>query len=1204
MRYLRPLLCIMLFWFVKPEAKATHLVGGFASYEYLGQVGSNFRYRVRLTAYRDCTRGDQSVGFDETIGICIYNKGNNLLVQTATVPIGPKSIVQPLGNTSCPQNTQACIERGLYTTIVTLPASNAGYILKWERCCRNTQVNLPDSIGPNGVLQPALGQTYLTEIPPTSIRNSSPFFTDVPVPFICVNDTAQIRNLAQDPDGDSLVYRLVRPWKGGSLTDAIPLCEQRYNGPQFVEYRPGFSFSQPFGPNGFADVNPLSGTLTALARQTGNYALAVDVEEYRNGVLLSRVRLDIQLLVINCPPNQTPFLSAASSNFNREVIAGTQLCFDVTGLDNDDGQTVTLKGFGELLTGGAGWQGPTATFTTSSGVRMTTSRFCWTPSCEQARSFPYSFVVEVLDNGCPSKFRNETYNITVRKFVSNASINGRTPVCESNMPQIYVASNVQNGSTLEWFVEGGTIVTGQGTNNVSVLWDFSQASGKITLRERSQGGCLDKDIVFPVAFLPRPELPTIDAPEAICLGEPIRLFSPTAAFKYNWILPTGVVVNTNPYFYTPPAVGAYTVRLVSETVNACPSDTASFTFNVVIPLVADINGPTTVCPNNGNIAFYVEGLPGSTFKWIVDSAIIERGQGTDTVYLRFGGPGNYKIKVLETTKLGCKGDTIEFDVVATYDLILDRPIGTDEVCEFTQREMYKPKPFVFNTIYYWSVNGGDIDEIDSLFYTLYVNWGAQGLGRVSYYQTAFDTLNSKQCVSNTVVLDVLKHPIPVQDKIEGVFEVCQFTDSLVFTVNGFSNSTYSWSVNNRTDLSGQGTESIRFSSAVSDTFFISVVETSQNACVGQPIDSVFIIHPKPVTTPILGPAILCHPDFSNKRYAVIGFETSTFYWHATEGLYDTLRKDTVVIDWDGKEQNRISVVEVSDFGCRGDSLFFDVFIDSPGIAIRYVTVAPPPEADNKLIVAWELINGGRYDTTFSVFKRSINPETDLLKIGETDKDTRLFTESKVNTDLTPFEFQIVGYDLCRNKITSDLHTSILLTGRKPIEYEVEMEHSAYLGWQFGVSSYELHRKLLNKTGFDWYDANPSPIVLSYKNGTDHYTQCYRIKAIENNGRLETSWSNEICFDFPPLFYIPNAFSPNGNNLNELFGPVTSNLKTFRFAIYNRWGEKLYETNQPGKDWDGTFKGVPSPQGVYMYTAEFTDFTDKPYQMKGTFHLLR
>lgn len=1187
------------------ELKATHLVGGFASYEYLGQVGSNFRYRVRLTAYRDCIRGSESVPFDANINICIYNKLSNTLVQNQTVPIGPKTLVDPIGNVNCPQSKSACIEMGLYTTIVTLPASSAGYVLKWERCCRNTQVNLPDSIGPNGVLQPALGQTFLTEIPPTAIRNSSPFFTDVPVPFICVNDTTQIRNLAQDPDGDSLVFRLVRPWKGGSLQDAIPSCEFRYNGPQVVDYRPGYSFSQPFGPNGFADVNPFTGTLTAFATQTGNYALAVDVEEYRNGVLLSRVRLDIQLLVINCPPNQTPFISSGTAVFNREVMAGTQLCFDVTGLDNDNGQTVTLKGFGEIFTGGSGWNGPTATFNTSSGVHMTTSRFCWKPTCEQARTMPYSFVVELVDDGCPSKYRNETYNITVRKFVSNAQIVGPIRVCEGDRTFQYVATNIQTGSKLEWTVVGGTILSGQGTNSITVQWDFSMPGGKVVLREISAGDCLDSDKELSVEFLPKPPAPEIIGPDAICIGEQAQFSSTSPAVNYHWTLPSGAVLRVNPLVFTPPVVGTYTVRLNTENANGCFSDTISKTFEVVEPLAADINGPKTVCPNNGNIGFYVEGFPGSTFKWSVDNgAVVERGQGTDSVFLRFGEPGWYKIKVVETTKIGCKGDTLEFDVLATYDLLLERPLGTDEVCELTQREVYKPKPFVYNTIYYWTVNGGDIDEIDPEFYTLYVNWGPHGMGQISYYQTAFDTLNSKQCISNTVVLDVVLHPIPTQNQIEGIFEVCQFTDSLRFQVQGFPNSTYRWVVNQETNIPGQGTAAIRYSTKSSDTFSISVVETSQYGCAGQPIDSFFVVHPKPVTSPILGKNILCHPDFSDVVYSVIGFSNSKFFWNADAGTIDTLKKDTVVVQWQGREQNMLTVYELSDFGCKGDSLFYPVFIDSPGIAIRYVTVSPPPDDDKKLIVEWELINGARYDTTFSIFKRSINPETDFALIGAVDRNTRSFTELNVNTDITPFEFKILGYDLCRNELVSDLHTNVLLTGRKPIEYEVEMEHTPYLGWQWGVSSYELHRKLINKTPFEWYDAHPSPVVLSYQNGTDHYTQCYRIKSLESNGREELSWSNEICFDFPPLFYIPNAFSPNGNNLNEVFGPVAANLKTFRFAVYNRWGEKLYETNQVGRDWDGLFKGVPSPQGVYMYTAEFTDFSDKPYQMKGTFHLLR
>ena len=1198
----RKVFFFLLFLFSFSEVYSTHLVGGYSGYEYLGRVGStnNFRYRIHFTVYRDCS---SQVDFDDEITVCVFDENTRNIFKSETIVKGRDIKVDPVGNTDCPQSKSACIEVNVYEKIITLPQSSFGYRIKWERCCRNTQVNLPDGVS-QGQNQPSQGQTYMTLIPPTSIVNSSPYFTEVPVPFICINDTTQIRSFAIDPDGDSLVFRFVRPWAGGDLGAAIPTCGAQPFDPTPIQYRNNnYNENRPFGPGGISSINPQTGTMTVMSNELGNFALAVEVEEYRNGILIGRVRLDLQLLVINCPPNKTPFLSTASRVFNREVLAGSQLCFNITALDNDN-QNVKITGFGEIFTGGPGWSGPTATFPTSQGFKQTTSQFCWTPSCGQAKGAPYVFVVEAIDDGCPSKFLNETYYIFVRPFKSNLFITGNNPVCEGLFGTKYQVNNTVVGSTIQWTVEGGTIVGGIGTNEITVDWDYTQASGRIIANEVSANGCTDVPKTLNVTFLPRPPAPQIISVDSVCLGEEIVFSSNLPNMIYRWFMPSGAVLSTPSVSVITDSIGSFNIKHLIIDANQCPSDTATKPYVVVEPLASKIIGPITVCPNNSDIEFWVEGYPGSTFTWFIENATIMRGQGSDTIVLAFGEPTTVKIKVIETTPLGCVGDTLYLDVDVTYDLIIDEPIGERSVCEFTSRYLSVPQPYVNNTVYFWTVQGGQIDEITQ-DYSIFINWEEAGVGKISYFQTAFDTLNSKACVSNTVEIDVVLRPIPIADQIEGVFEVCQFSDSMTFTLNGFDSSTFFWEINGNTNIAGQGTNTIKYPTITVDTFQLRVLEISQYDCPGETIDSQFIIHPKPVTTPILGDSILCHPEFSNRVYSVTGFETSTFYWSVVGGQRrDSMLIPSTTIDWFGDQNNSISVFEQSAFGCIGDTLIYQVFIDSPAIDIRVLTVSPPPGNDRQLIVDWELINAPRYDTTFSIFKRTVLPETDFVKIGEVNGTDFTFTEQNVNTKVTPFDFQIRGHDLCRNEINSPIHTSILLTGEKPEEYTVEMNFTDYFGWHGGVMDYVVNRSLLNKTPFEEYDRVISPVRLYYENGLDHYTQCYRIKANEQEGRLEESWSNEICFNFPPLMFIPNAFSPNGNNLNDMFGVTAAAIKTFKMSVFNRWGEQLFVTTDFKLSWDGTFMGAPCEQGVYMFIVEYTSFDDTPYSTKGTFHLLR
>lgn len=90
----------------------------------------------------------------------------------------------------------------------------------------------------------------------------------------------------------------------------------------------------------------------------------------------------------------------------------------------------------------------------------------------------------------------------------------------------------------------------------------------------------------------------------------------------------------------------------------------------------------------------------------------------------------------------------------------------------------------------------------------------------------------------------------------------------------------------------------------------------------------------------------------------------------------------------------------------------------------------------------------------------------------------------------------------------------------------------------------------------------------------------------------------------PRVYIPTAFSPNGDGANDILHVLTSGTKYFNFKLYNRWGEKVFETSNSLDGWDGMYKGVAQPMGVFTYTlnAAFDDNTSR--LLKGTITLLR
>ncbi|MBC7937355.1 MAG: gliding motility-associated C-terminal domain-containing protein [Rhizobacter sp.] len=91
----------------------------------------------------------------------------------------------------------------------------------------------------------------------------------------------------------------------------------------------------------------------------------------------------------------------------------------------------------------------------------------------------------------------------------------------------------------------------------------------------------------------------------------------------------------------------------------------------------------------------------------------------------------------------------------------------------------------------------------------------------------------------------------------------------------------------------------------------------------------------------------------------------------------------------------------------------------------------------------------------------------------------------------------------------------------------------------------------------------------------------------------------------PAYYIPNAFTPNGDGLNDIFRPVPAGIaRTEYFRIFNRYGETIFETSQYLKGWDGTFKGKKQAIGAYVWIIKGVDRNGKTVELKGTVMLVQ
>ncbi len=213
-----------------------------------------------------------------------------------------------------------------------------------------------------------------------------------------------------------------------------------------------------------------------------------------------------------------------------------------------------------------------------------------------------------------------------------------------------------------------------------------------------------------------------------------------------------------------------------------------------------------------------------------------------------------------------------------------------------------------------------------------------------------------------------------------------------------------------------------------------------------------------------------------------------------------------------------------------------------------------------------------------------------------------------------YVYKAVAIDSCGQPVynSNNVAKTVFLRISSELDLENTITWSDYENWTGEVRSYKVFR------GFQgvFSDLPAATIPFGENSYTDDISNriskdgeyCYYVQAYQGLDTLnffaDSSRSNKVCVKQLKTFYMPNAFQPDG--INKLFKPASTflNANNYLFQIYNKWGERVFETIEPTTGWDGTINGREARMDVYVYRITYQNENFETQELRGTVTLVR
>jgi len=1155
---------------------ATHAQGADISYQCLG--GS--QYRVTVSFYRDCS-GNAAPG-SVTVNVSSASCGQNFNITLNPVPGTGQEVTSICAAmvTTCDGGAYPGVQEWEYAGNVTLPAACTDWVFGFTLCCRNNAISTIDDPGADNIYVEA----HLDNL--NYPCNNSPVFSNPPVPFICVGQTYCFNHGATDADGDSLVYSLITP-----MTDG---------GGGTVTYLPGWSATAPISSLSPTTINPLTGDICMTPQNLEVTVMAVNVQEWRDGVMIGSVVRDIQVRVINCT-NNLPTITGinGTTDFQATVCAGSTLTFNIFSSDDDAGQNLTVTWNGAI---------PTADFATA-GTPHPTATFSWTPTPADISTVPYCFTVTVTDDACP-------YNGS-QTFAFCLTVTGLTV----DVTPTSANCGASNGSASSLVVGGTAPYTYAWSSGATTFFDTGLPAGNYNLTVTDNDGCTGTDN-FTIGAGSMPGNINFNTTDVLCYGGSSGQIEANVTggggpYTYSWSNGgnTSIISDLTAGTYTltvTTAAGCTSVD--SITINQPASALNVVTLKTDVTCYGMANGtagvnisggtpPYNVAWSTGSTATNIMGLTGGSYSCTVMDAngcgdfeninIVEPNaiviNSTLVNDVTCQGLANGNITLMASGGTGALGITWATTPVQTGNSAINLGPGaytytiTDAngctlsnaaaVTEPTALTLTATPTDIscngaHNGSIYVLASGGTGPYNLSVSGSAIANGGTiTNMGNGNYLVQAID--NHGCSVSDVVIIN---EPLPVSLITSPNLTICPGENVTVYayTSGGTGTYTYNWNM-------GLGNSGSHVVSPGMTTMY-TVTVTDQNGCSSLPGGTIVAVNDiNNIVFDIVGNQPICKGDpITLEAEVTNGMGTYTFSWNS--GALIGPGPFTF-----SPSENITYTVSVTDICGNSLTEYIPVIVhELPLVALPPVEVtacgavqldfsnSEPVQAGDEY--TWEIegntLNGHNVSHTFSA-SGNYTIELTVENVYGCKASATTIADVTINPNAVAV---IDAVKHVVGEFTPDVQF---------------INHSLFANvyhWDFGDGA----------TSID-----ETPHHLYESDGV------YLVKMMANNQyNCPDTVMMEITVRPEPTLYVPNAFTPDGDGKNDLFMAKGTHIEEFELLIFDRWGTVVFKTNNLMGGWDGTVNGEQAKEDVYVYKIQYKTNESEVLTKEGHLSLLK